>query len=256
MPLEEQLASQTEPWCYDTKDYCFCSAGGCAKPDKEKEKAMEEMYCEVGDHYVEKTDMWPNFADCKNCCSEKEYEEQMSKTVWNPATDGPAPWLDVTDSEEEATEQIVKIELPLSKFNVALDPIRLEEQISRLKAVCSVPGGVSRCEVRIIKDIIKKLEGDDSIPPGWWHPKDCDGCSECETEVEIIDIPGYYGVDGDKVYYSEHYDTYWLDVDGEHEAKGKLLENIKFHRKAMAMLDERDKGCLTKLRSGNYYKFA
>ena len=41
--------SIVEPWCYDTKDYCFCSVGGCAKPDKEDEEDSdeeEERWCE------------------------------------------------------------------------------------------------------------------------------------------------------------------------------------------------------------------
>ena len=33
----------------------------------------EKKYCEVGEHYVEEEDMWPDFADCKNCVSEKDY---------------------------------------------------------------------------------------------------------------------------------------------------------------------------------------
>lgn len=36
-------------------------------------------WCEVGEHYVDADDMWEDFADCKNCVSEKEYKEEMQK---------------------------------------------------------------------------------------------------------------------------------------------------------------------------------
>jgi hypothetical protein len=32
-------------------------------------------WCEVGEHYVDAEEMWEDFADCKNCVSEKEYNE-------------------------------------------------------------------------------------------------------------------------------------------------------------------------------------
>jgi len=34
---------------------------------------LEKKYCEVGEHYVKEEDMWADFADCKNCVSEKDY---------------------------------------------------------------------------------------------------------------------------------------------------------------------------------------
>jgi len=34
-----------------------------------------KVWCEVGEHLVEKGDMWEDFADCKGCVSEKEYLE-------------------------------------------------------------------------------------------------------------------------------------------------------------------------------------
>jgi len=37
----------------------------------------EEEWCHVGEHRVSKDEMWKDFADCKNCVSEKEYKQQM-----------------------------------------------------------------------------------------------------------------------------------------------------------------------------------
>ena len=39
----------------------------------------QKEWCEVGEHYVDPDEMWPCFADCKNCVSEKEYKEAMGE---------------------------------------------------------------------------------------------------------------------------------------------------------------------------------
>jgi hypothetical protein len=36
------------------------------------------VWCEVGDHFVTPSEMWPNFDDCRGCCSEKDYLEAMA----------------------------------------------------------------------------------------------------------------------------------------------------------------------------------
>ena len=41
--------------------------------------STEDAWCEVGEHQVSKDDMWNNFADCKNCVSEKEYKQQIEE---------------------------------------------------------------------------------------------------------------------------------------------------------------------------------
>jgi len=38
------------------------------------------QYCEVGEHYVSNGLMWPDFGDCQECCSEKEYLERTGGT--------------------------------------------------------------------------------------------------------------------------------------------------------------------------------
>ena len=35
-------------------------------------------WCEVGEHFVNKNEMWEDFADCMNCVSEKEYLEHIN----------------------------------------------------------------------------------------------------------------------------------------------------------------------------------
>ena len=37
---------------------------------------QNKSWCEVGEHFVDKKDMWPNFGDCKYCSTEKEFELQ------------------------------------------------------------------------------------------------------------------------------------------------------------------------------------
>ena len=39
----------------------------------------QKEWCEVGEHYVDPDEMWPCFADCKNCVSEKDYKEAMGE---------------------------------------------------------------------------------------------------------------------------------------------------------------------------------
>ena len=41
--------------------------------DDEEEEEEGKKWCDVGEHHVDVEDMWSNFADCKNCVSEKEY---------------------------------------------------------------------------------------------------------------------------------------------------------------------------------------
>jgi len=37
-------------------------------------------WCECGEHYADEDDFWDDcFADCKNCCTEKEYIEQTEE---------------------------------------------------------------------------------------------------------------------------------------------------------------------------------
>jgi hypothetical protein len=46
--------------------------------DEEDEDEEGKEWCEVGEHYVDADEMWEDFADCKNCVSEKEYKELMN----------------------------------------------------------------------------------------------------------------------------------------------------------------------------------
>ena len=60
---EIHINEEDKIFCRDCLDKCNCF---CCNEDKKK-------YCEVGEHYVKEEDMWSDFADCKNCVSEKEY---------------------------------------------------------------------------------------------------------------------------------------------------------------------------------------
>lgn len=39
---------------------------------------IKPVWCDVGEHFVPACDMWPDFADCRNCCSEKDYLSHTS----------------------------------------------------------------------------------------------------------------------------------------------------------------------------------
>ena len=54
--------------------------------DEEEESEAEEEsdvveWCECGEHYVPREMMWPNFADCRECATPKEYAEQMGISI-------------------------------------------------------------------------------------------------------------------------------------------------------------------------------
>lgn len=49
-----------------------------AKPD--------QHWCEVGEHHVNKEDMWPNFGDCQECCTEDEYLEHCTEADYRKYT--------------------------------------------------------------------------------------------------------------------------------------------------------------------------
>ena len=48
--------------------------------EEQQEEEEEQAWCEVGEHHVDKDEMWPDFGDCQNCCSEKEYLERTGQT--------------------------------------------------------------------------------------------------------------------------------------------------------------------------------
>ena len=56
-------------WIGDDPDDCSFICQNCNKEE-------ETAYCAVGEHYVSRDTMWEDFADCKNCCSEKEYRDR------------------------------------------------------------------------------------------------------------------------------------------------------------------------------------
>ena len=43
--------------------------------------AEELYYCACGEHHVEKKMMWPDYADCFECATVKEYAEYMEISV-------------------------------------------------------------------------------------------------------------------------------------------------------------------------------
>ena len=49
------------------------------EPGEEEESKFFEgaVLCEVGEHWVEKEDLLPNFADCYECVTVKEYAEHQ-----------------------------------------------------------------------------------------------------------------------------------------------------------------------------------
>ena len=48
--------------------------------DKRKKEDEEEVvWCEAGEHHVDKKEMWKDFGDCQNCTSEKDYLEKMEE---------------------------------------------------------------------------------------------------------------------------------------------------------------------------------
>jgi len=120
-------------------------------------------------------------------------------------------------------EQIIKITTPLSKFNI------VEEEVCRSCGEdCGTPW-MDRCPNEDKEEATKC--------PGL--AADCDGCSECEVEVELIKIPDYVSKDIDDVYYSEELDIYWTDSLGEQEATGEFLEKLLEFREAPSWYAEK-----------------
>ena len=64
--------------CYEDGDYQEDDENS-DNDDSDDEEEEEDAWCEVGEHHVSKDEMWKDFADCKNCVSEKEYKEQMEE---------------------------------------------------------------------------------------------------------------------------------------------------------------------------------
>ncbi len=62
--------------CIEKKICETCEEDWVIKLD---EPNNEECYCTVGEHIVDIKDMWDNFADCKNCTSEKDYKEKIKE---------------------------------------------------------------------------------------------------------------------------------------------------------------------------------
>ena len=46
-------------------------------------RSDEEDWCEVGDHYVTSSMMWPDFADCQECVDEEKYLEYMLEACYS-----------------------------------------------------------------------------------------------------------------------------------------------------------------------------
>ena len=68
---QAQVSGSCFDWLRDEREYYIES-------DDEEEDEEDMAYCNVGEHKVNKIDMWEDFADCKNCVSKKEYDEQMN----------------------------------------------------------------------------------------------------------------------------------------------------------------------------------
>ena len=60
---------------------------GTGVPFAEPEPAKpDQHWCEVGEHHVNKEDMWPNFGDCQECCTEDEYLDNCTEADYRKYT--------------------------------------------------------------------------------------------------------------------------------------------------------------------------
>lgn len=93
--------------CYDCGVCEKCKEWNTSSEWSESE---EDDWCEVGEHQVSKDDKWENFADCKNCVSEKEYKEQMEEDEEDdmPLWDQASIWIPMehTSAQRQVNEEI------------------------------------------------------------------------------------------------------------------------------------------------------
>ena len=71
-----------------------CKCQNCIDDLKEEEG---KEWCDVGEHHVDVEDMWSNFADCKNCVSEKEYLAATADDEEEVKVDKKKPMLSIVE---------------------------------------------------------------------------------------------------------------------------------------------------------------
>tara|TARA_R110000796_G_scaffold123828_1_gene238276 strand:+ start:180 stop:893 length:714 start_codon:yes stop_codon:yes gene_type:complete len=84
--------------CYEDGDYIEDDENSDNEDSDDEEEEENTCWCEVGEHRVSELDMWKDFADCKNCVSEKE---MLERTV---------------DDEEEEEEEEDKLDMKILGF--------------------------------------------------------------------------------------------------------------------------------------------
>ena len=152
--------------------------------------ATEELvWCEVGEHYVDKKDMWKDFGDCQDCTSEKDYleklkEEEVRANGWDCdevpdcGVCGNKFELDGSNYNEndgeklcdgcyEKEKKVEEVEEPYCYENTTLDTLETD------KCFCSV----GNCEKPTIREL--ELEKDYKCNDcGKWVTTDEICCSE------------------------------------------------------------------------------
>ena len=67
-----------DEWSQEDIDRFLKEVHDAEEPEPEPvPEPVPEVWCEVGEHYVPTSTMWPDFADCQECVDEETYVEYM-----------------------------------------------------------------------------------------------------------------------------------------------------------------------------------
>ena len=67
-----------DEWSQEDIDGFLKEVHDAEEPEPEPvPEPVPEVWCEVGEHYVPTSTMWPDFADCQECFDEETYVEYM-----------------------------------------------------------------------------------------------------------------------------------------------------------------------------------
>ena len=78
---EDDEGDESEDFQEHRRNCIACTRDYPRAESDEGDEGDQAEFCEVGEHYTTKEMMWPNFADCFDCASAKEYAEQRGISV-------------------------------------------------------------------------------------------------------------------------------------------------------------------------------
>ena len=85
VPEEDYVCCMQDEWSQEDIDRFLKEVHDAKEPEPEPEP---EVWCEVGEHYVPTSMMWPQFGDCQECVDEEKYVEYMLECYPQEEIDG------------------------------------------------------------------------------------------------------------------------------------------------------------------------